>query len=206
LEFLIVRQEGSLKTLAKRCDTLEKTKLYLSYQEQQTVSFGNGRKRITSIKWFNGERIGDQEVHVIRFSEKEYDSDGNLVWQYKTEWLSSRRISKRNCFHIAKIARQRADHEDLHNTLKNRGFNAKHDYARRDANASLIWKLLMFVAFLIFELFSCTTAAQKSKGSSSWRNFAEGLLTDLLRESWEDLASSSLCKERMQFRWNFSGH
>ena len=101
----------------------------------------------------------------------------------------------------------RADHEDLHNSLKNRGFNAKHDYARKDSTASLIWKLLMFVAFWIFEMFSCTVVAQESKGSSSWKNFAKDLLTDLLREPWEILECSPyLLKTRIQFRFNFFEH
>jgi len=207
LPFLIVRQEGSLKNLAKRCDKLEQIEVYQSYQVQKTDSLKNGGKLETTLRWFNGERVGDQEVHVIRFLELKHPSDGSSSKWYKTEWLSSQRVSKRNCFSLVKIARQRADHEDLHNTLKNRGFNAKHDYARRDANAALIWKLLMFVAFWIFELFSCTVAAQDSKGSSSWKSFARDLLIDLIREPWEILATSlSLCKERMQFRWNFSGH
>ena len=207
LEFLIVRQEGSLKNLAKRCDTLEKTELYQAYRAQKTTSLKNGGKIATTIKWFNGERVGDQEVHVIRFLEITYDAQGRKIRCYKTEWLSSTKVFKRNCFDLAGAARRRADHEDLHNTLKNRGFNGKHDYARRNANASLVWKLLMFVAFWIFEIFSCTKLAQESKKSSSWRNFAKDLLTDLLRESWEALAESpSLCKERVQFRFNFSGH
>ena len=207
LEFLIVRQEGSLKNLAKRCDTLEKTELYKSYHAKKTILLKNEKKVVTTIKWFNGERIGNQEVHVIRFLEIQYDAQGQETRCYKTEWLSSARVFKRNCFDLAKAARRRADHEDLHNTLKNRGFNGKHDYARKDANALLVWKLLMFVAFWIFEIFSCTKLAQESKGTSSWRSFAKDLLTDLLREPWEDLAcSSSFCKDRLQFRFNFSGH
>jgi hypothetical protein len=58
--------------------------------------------------------------------------DGVWVHKYthphaKTEWLSSIRVFKGNCFILAKLGRMRADHEDLHNTLKNRGFAAKHD-------------------------------------------------------------------------------
>lgn len=205
--FLIVRQEGSLKNLAKRCDALEKNEVYLSYQAGKTTPLKNGGKVVTSVKWFNGEYVGNQEVHVIRFLEVTYDAKGVQTSCYKTEWLSSKRVTRQNCFKLAATARRRADHEDLHNTLKNRGFNAKHDYARGNANAMLIWKLLMFVAFWIFELFSSTTLAQESKGSCSWKSFAKELLIDLLRESWEELSlSPSLRKTRIQFRWNFSQH
>ncbi|MBM3199131.1 MAG: hypothetical protein FJZ58_07775 [Chlamydiae bacterium] len=207
LDFLIVRQEGSLKKLAKHCDELEGTKFYESYRLQETVELEGGEKVVRSYKWFNGERVGDQEVHILRFEEVRYDEQREVRKRFKTEWLSSVRIYKYNCASLAKAARKRADHEDLHNTLKNRGFNAKHDYARSNANGSIVWKLLMFVAFWIFELFSCTVLAQKSRGSSSWRMFAKELLTDLLRESWENLSRApSLAKEHMQFRFDFSGH
>jgi hypothetical protein len=206
IAFLIVRQEGSLKKLAKRCDSLEKKEVYLFYQTQKTTALRKG-KVVTTVKWFNGEYVGSQEVHVIRFLEVTYNAEGLQTGCYKTEWLSSRRVSKNNCLSLVETARRRADHEDLHNTLKNRGFNAKHDYARRNANVSLIWKLLMFVGFWIFELFSCTVLAQKCNGCCSWKSFAKSLLIDLLRESWEAIAlSPSLCKEHIQFRWNFSQH
>ncbi len=41
-------------------------------------------------------------------------------------------------FSLATRARMRADHEAIHNTLKNRGFAAKHDYARANPQTWLI--------------------------------------------------------------------
>jgi hypothetical protein len=206
-EFMIVRQEGSLKKLAEHCDVLEGSEIYKGYRAKETISLKNGGKSVRSIKWFNGERAGDQEVHVIRFVEEEYNSEGVLIKYFKTEWLSSKRVNKNNCFKLVQKARRRADHEDLHNTCKNRGFHAEHDYARKDPNASLIWKLLLFVAFWIFELFSCTKLAQTGRGSDSWKNFSRELLVDIQREHWELVrCSPSLAKERLQFRFNFSGH
>lgn len=207
LEFSIVRQDGSLKNLGKRCDLLEENKIYDSYQKEHVENYKNGSKTITKIRWFNGEHIGDEEIHVIRFLEKKYDSKGNETKCYKTEWVVSQRVTNSNCFSLVELSRRRADHEDLHNTLKNRGFNAKHDYARSNANATLIWKMLMFVAFWIFEFFSCTTAAQESKGKCSWKKFAKELLTDLIRETWETLRDSPWLKnQKIQFRWDFSAH
>ena len=125
--------------------------------------------------------------------------------RFKTEWLISIKITKENCFKLAKRGRMRADHEDLHNTLKNRGFAANHDYARTNPNACLIWKMLMFVAFWVFELFSFTKLAQESKGLGSWTALARELLADLQKVDWEKLAASpSLQKKQMQFRFNFS--
>ncbi len=211
-DHLIVRQEGSLKKVAAQCNQLEKTDIYKKHNHAKEIEqLRNGGHIMRTIKWFNQVCVGDEFTHVMRFEEIEYDSKGNIATNskgkskhFKTEWLSSVRICKDNGFILAKRGRMRAEHEDLHNTLKNRGFAAKHDYARANYNACLIWKLLMFVAFWIFELFSCTKLAQESKGSLSWMALAAELLSDLKKVPWSILSlSPSLQKEKIQFRFNF---
>jgi hypothetical protein len=210
--FLIVRQVGSLKKVAEQCDSLEKTDIYKEhYQTKKVMKLKGGGRIEQTIKWFNRVAVGDEFVNVIRFEEIEYDSEGNIAKnskgkekRFKTEWLSSVRVHKGNCFKLAQRGRSRADHEDLHNSLKNRGFAARHDYARANPNACLIWKLVMFVAFWIFELFSCTKLAQASKGTGSWMALAKELLSDLQKIPWSVLSlSPSLQKENIQFRFNF---
>jgi hypothetical protein len=213
-EYLIVRQVGSLKNVAKQCDGLEKTDIYkISYSKKNIINLKNGGKIEQTIKWFNRVTVGKETfTNVIRFEEIEYNADGTIAKdekgkekRFKTEWLSSVNIHQGNCFALVKSARRRADHEDVHNSLKNRGYAAKHDYARANPNACLIWKIAMFVAFFIFELFSFTKLAQESKGSGSWVALAEELLADLTKVPWEILSlSPSLQQENMQFRFNFS--
>jgi hypothetical protein len=208
-EYLIVRQEGSLKTVGRKCNELEGSKLYQqSYQAHETIKLNNGWTIERTVKWFNRVTVGKQSyTNVLRLEEIVKDKDGNPVKKkyFKTEWLCSTYIHKDNCFGLVKRGRMRADHEDLHNSLKNRGYAAKHDYARANPNAWLIWKILMFVAFWIFELFSFTTLAQKSKGPSSWMAFAKELFSELLLIPLEMIAlSPSLKKEKIQFRFNFS--
>jgi len=208
-DYLIVRQEGSLKTVGRKCDELEASKLYQeSYQAHETIKLKNGSTIERTVKWFNRVTVGKKSyTNVLRLEEIVKDANGNSVKNkyFKTEWLCSIQIHKGNCFAVVKRGRMRAAHEDLHNSLKNRGYAAKHDYARANPNAWLIWKMLMFVAFWIFELFSFTTLAQKSKGSSSWMAFAKDLFSDLLKIPWEIITlSPSLKKEKIQFRFNFS--
>lgn len=213
-EYLIVRQVGSLKNVAKQCDDLEKTKLYATaYKMSEIIKLKNGGRKKQTLNWFNNITAGDESfTNVIRFEEIEYNADKTIAKdendkekRFKTEWLSSIKIHKNNCFALVKSGRMRADHEDLHNTLKNRGYAAKHDYARANPNACLIWKLAMFVAFFIFEIFSCTTLAQESKGSGSWIALGKELLADLTKVPWSILSlSPSLQKKNMQFRFNFS--
>lgn len=213
-EYLIVRQVGSLKKVAKQCEGLEQTELYqMSYQEKNITKLKNGHTIEQTIKWFNKVTVGkDSFTNVMKFEEIEFDAVGDVVKdekgkekRFKTEWLSSVYIHKGNCFSLAKFGRMRADHEDLHNELKNRGYAAKHDYARSNPNAWLIWKLVMFVAFWVFELFSFTKLAQASKRSGSWMALARELLADLTKVPWETLSlSPSLQQTNMQFRFNFS--
>jgi hypothetical protein len=208
-DYLIVRQEGSLKTVGRKCDELEGSVLYQeSYQAHETIELKNGSTIERTVKWFNQVTVGKESyTNVLRLEEIVKDADGNPVKKkyFKTEWLCSTQIHKKNCFALVKRGRMRAAHEDLHNSLKNRGYAAKHDYARANPNTWLIWKILMFVAFWIFELFSFTTLAQKSKGPSSWMAFAKDLFSDLLKVHWEIIMlSPSLKKEKIQFRFNFS--
>ena len=208
-EYLIVRQEGSLKTVGRKCDELEDSEFYQqSYQSNEAIKLKNGGTVERTIKWFNRVTVGKESyTNVIRFEEVVRDAEGKRIHKktFKTEWLCSIPITKNNCFILATRARMRADHEDLHNSLKNRGFAAKHDYARANPNAWLIWKILMFVAFWIFELFSFTTLAQGSKASSSWMAFARELFSELVKVPWKVITlSPSLKKEKIQFRFNFS--
>jgi hypothetical protein len=203
---------GSLKNVAKQCDGLAKTDIYKEhYQAKETVRLPNGGRVDRTIRWFNKVSVGEEFTNVIRFEEIEYDATGKIAKNskgkkkvFKTEWLSSIRVRIGNCFKLTERGRMRADHEDLHNTLKNRGFAAKHDYARANPNACLIWKLVMFVAFWIFEFFSCTELAQEAKGTQSWMALAQGLLSDLQKVPWSILSlSPSLQKTHMQFRYKF---
>ncbi len=196
-----------LKTVAKKCDELEQTELYQkSFQLQKTIKLKNGSIIEQTVKWFNQVTVGKKAyTNVLRFVEVIKNPKGEVLKYFKTEWLTSTKITRNNCFTLPQRGRMRADHEDIHNTLKNRGFDAKHDYARVNPHTCLIWKLLMFVAFWIFELFGFTSLARIAKGSRSWIDFAKDLLSDLAKVPWEKIAlSPSLQKERIQFRFVFN--
>jgi hypothetical protein len=95
-------------------------------------------------------------------------------------------------------------HEDMHNTLKNRGFDAKYDYARTKPNCMVVWKLLMFIALAVDQLFSFTALAIEAKGTRSCMKFARDLLQQLVEVSWGVISGSLvLQKKKMQFRFIF---
>ena len=214
-DHLITRQTGSLKNVKKQCDERERSDLQKKwYSKERTIKSPGGGKIVQSIQWFNSIYVdGELVVHVMRFEEIHYDANGKSVRRadgkdkrFKTEWLSSTRISDSNCFDLMTVGRMRADQEDLHNTLKNRGFAATHEYAYANPIAWIVWKLVMFVAFWIFELFSFTRAAQEGKGPFlSWHDFAWELFAELTQIPIERLLlAPSLQKENLQFRLEFS--
>ena len=212
-DHLITRQTGSLKSIGKQCDERKKHQFQKKwYSEERTIQLPGGGKTVQSIEWFNSIYVDEGLfVNVIRFEETHYGVDGKIIRRadkkekrFKTEWLCSVQITKHNCFALMEVARMRADQEDLHNTLKNRGFAAKHEYAYANPTAWIVWKLLMFVAFWIFELFSFTFSARENKGESSWHDFAWELFAELTQISIERLLlAPSLQKKRLQFRLEF---
>jgi len=204
-DYLIVRKEKSLKLLGKHCDELERTELYQKAYAFKEIE-QQGKIKITrQARWFNHEALGKEAyTNVLRFEEFHEMPNGTTQTMYKGEWLSGRQIGKINCFARAKRGRMRWEHEDLHNTAKNRGFDAMHDMARTDFNLWLVWKMMLFIAFSIFELFRCTTLAQEACKKRSWMKFSKDLLQQLVEVAWEVIAISPILqKENIQFRYSF---
>ena len=205
--YFIVRQDESLKNVGRQCDELEVTELYQkSYYNKRIVKLKNGGEIEQKIKWFNKVTVGKETfTNVLRFEEMKKNKAGTVIDTYKNEWLSEEKIHKNNCFDLAARGRLRfSGHEDMHNSLKNRGFDAKHDYARTDPNRMIIWKLLMFVAFGVMELFSFTALAREAKGTRSWMKFSKDLLQELVGNSCGIIyASESIQKKKMQIRFIF---
>ena len=92
----------------------------------------------------------------------------------------------------------------IYNTLKNRGFDAKHDYARANPNGMVIWKLLMFVALFVDQLFSITRLGINARGIRSLMKFAKDLLQQLVEVPWGAIVNSPILQnEKRQFRFCF---
>ncbi len=204
--YLIVFKDTVLPTLVKKCDELEKTEIYQKHYANRETIHEKNRVMQREAKWFNKVATGeDMFTNVLRFKEEVKNSDGSLEASYKGAWLYSKSIFGHNCFKIVTRARSRWDHEDLHNTCKNREFDIKHDLARADPNLLLVWKMMVFIAFFVFELFKCTTIAIKARKKRSLMGFAKSLLSDLLKIYWSVIAASPILKKpRVQFRFSFS--
>lgn len=67
-----------------------------------------------------------------------------------------------------------------------------------------IWKLMLFIAFSVFELFICLKLVQDACERRSWMKFSRDLLHQLVYEDWGEISNSPILqKEKVQFRFCF---
>jgi len=203
--YIIVLKDTVQKKLNKHCDGLGKTEIYQKhYTHQETTPTTKGTI-IKKAAWFNVVEMGDEVfTNVLRFEERIIKSDTSSNSLYKGAWLCSGRIFHNNCFKMAKRGRSRWNHENLHNTCKRRGFNIEHDMARSNPNLLIIWKIMVFIAFFMMELFFCTTIAQNLQKARSHMKFSKDMLQQFVELPWKAISMARiLLKRRVQFRFHF---
>lgn len=204
-EYIIVRKEASLRTLAQDCDGQAKLPNHRKNCVKTVRSINLASVIEQKYEWFNSVDIGEEPkevltTNVLRFSETT-TKDGEAK-SYKGEWLFSWRLSAKTCESSARQARIRWEEEDVFNTLKNRGFNLGHDYSR-DPRSCFNWQALAFFAFGIFELFRFSDAVQQ-RCDLPQITLAEKLQGQLLHRPTQELFSIRCLTVRIQFRYNFS--
>jgi hypothetical protein len=204
-EYKIVLKDN-LKTVRQKCDELANLDFYKkSYAHKQKIKDKN-KLILKNAAWFNNIQIEkDLFINVLRFSEEKKDENDQIISSYNGEWLCSKKTTQVNCFKEAQIARLRWLHEDVHNTLKNRGFNIKHDMSRKSPNLLIFWKIMIFIALFVFEIFRYSTIAIKCRKNLSFTQFAINLMHQLLKFSWDKIRDSPfLIKSKVQFRYVFA--
>jgi len=199
--YIIVRKDACLPLLAKECD--EKA-VQSSHKKNFTRRCqGNHEGWLIEQKyaWFNSMYLGDGvSTNVLRFWETR-TKEGKKNECYKCEWLFSWRLSTNSCELAARQARARWEIEDCFNTLKNRGYNFKHDYSR-NPRSCFNWQGLALFAFGIFELFRFSEAV-KQRGDWAQSTLSEKLIGQLLYRPTEELFAPQHLLKKIQFRYHF---
>lgn len=202
--YIIVRKDGCLPSLAKDCNGQAKLRNHRKNNVKKCQKVHQNWMIEQKYEWFNSVDLGTDldetlKTNVLRFGETKV-KDGEIK-SYKCEWLFSWRLSAKTCEISALQARSRWEEEDLFNTLKNRGFNLKHDFSR-DPRSLCNWQGLAFFAFGVFELFRFSETVKK-KCDFPQSTLSEKLLTQLLGRPTSELFSTSHLSIRVQFRYNF---
>jgi hypothetical protein len=94
-------------------------------------------------------------------------------------WVTDLRVNKRNVFHLMRGGRARWKIEnETFNTLKNQGYNFEHNYGHGEQNLSVVFAMLMMLAFLVDQ--------------------AQQLCCALFQAVWAKLGSKRMLWERLR--------
>jgi hypothetical protein len=115
----------------------------------------------------------DVRVHFIEYWEIGADKVQHF------SWVTDMRVHKRNVFHLMRGGRARWKIEnETFNTLKNQGYNFEHNYGHGEQNLSVVFAMVMMLAFLVDQ--------------------TQQLCCALFRAVWTKLGSKRLLWERMR--------
>jgi hypothetical protein len=203
-EYIIVLKDN-FKKVRHKCDEFSNLEFYKkSYAFNQKIK-SNNKSILKKHAWFNNVEVEENlYTNVLRFQEEFIDENNQSTLEYSGEWICSKKIFKENCLKLAHIGRLRWNHEDVHNTLKNRGFDIKHDMARKNPNLQIFWKIINFISLFVFEIFRHTLIAKKHRKNLSLKQYAIDLLHQLLKFSWDKIRDAPILKKsKIQFRYVF---
>jgi hypothetical protein len=114
----------------------------------------------------------------VRVNFIEYWEIGEAKVQHFS-WVTDLRVSKRNVYHLMRGGRARWKIEnETFNTLKNQGYNFEHNYGHGEQHLSVVFAMLMMLAFLVDQ--------------------AQQLCGALFQAVWAKLGSKRLLWERMR--------
>jgi len=84
-------------------------------------------------------------------------------------WVTDLRVSTRNVYKLMRGGRARWKIEnETFNTLKNQGYNFEHNYGHGEQHLSVVFAMLMMLAFLVDQSSSCAVPYSEPSG----RNWA----------------------------------
>jgi hypothetical protein len=196
LKFIVT--EDSLSSNAPHIETLQDHNLHYilgvkegdhAYLFQQVAAAAHAG-RVTSyerhdraaglvhrVRFLNDVPLNASHAEV-RVNFIEYWEIGQNKVQHFS-WVTDLRVNKRNVFHLMQggRARWKIDNETF-NTLKNQGYHFEHNYGHGEQNLSVVFAMLMMLAFLVDQ--------------------AQQLCCAFFRAVWAKLGSKRLLWERMR--------
>lgn len=202
MEFMIVRKEGSMKTVGQDCDGLAQISEHKTACRLEETATENGGKVKRSWFFFNDIEYQNSKLNILRFDERILDKNGFQTFHVHWEWIVSWKLTKRNVAVTASRGRMRWLEEDLFNSLKNRGFEIKHDYSRH-SNAQIIWSILIMIAFLVTELFVLLNQVMQIKKNRSIKDFMRSVFADFCKLC-QIVFEAPILNRKTQFRYCFA--
>src|SRR4029450_10511377 len=128
------------------------------------------------LHYILGVKAGD---HAYLFEQVQVAEHTGRYKPIQFSWVTALRVSKRNVFHLMRGGRARWKIEnETFNTLKNQGYNFEHNYGHGEQHLSVVFAMLMMLAFLVDQTLQLCCA--------------------LFQAVWAKLGSKRLLWERMR--------
>jgi len=119
-------------------------------RERETILTWNEGQRRCEIAYVNqlplNESNQDLLINYLQYSE--YDENGERVKHFS--WITDFHITRGNARLLVRGGRARWKIEnETFNTLKNQGYHYEHNYGHGEQNLSVVFAMLMMLAFLV---------------------------------------------------------
>src|SRR5918911_385341 len=172
LHYILGVKEGDHAYLFQQVQAAEHAGRVTSYERHDRAAGAVHRFRFVNDVPLNASHV-EVRVNFIEY----WESSATKVQHFS--WVTDLRVSKRNVFHLMRGGRARWKIEnETFNTLKNQGYNFEHNYGHGTQNLSVVFAVLMMLAFLVDQ--------------------AQQLCCALFQAVWAKLGSKRLLWERMR--------
>jgi hypothetical protein len=143
LHYILGVKEGDHTYLFQQVQAAEHAGRVTYYERHDRAAGVVHRFRFVNDMPLNAART-DVRVHFIEYWEVGDDKSQHF------SWVTDLRVSKRNVYHLMRGGRARWKIEnETFNTLKNQGYNFAHNYGHGEDNLSVVFAMLMMLAFLV---------------------------------------------------------
>ncbi len=172
LRYLLGVKEGDHAYLFKQVQAAEHAGRVTYYERHDRAAGVVHRFRFVNDVPLN-ESHTDVRVNFIEY----WEIGDNKVQHFS--WVTDLRVSTRNVYRLMRGGRARWKIEnETFNTLKNQGYNFEHNYGHGEQNLSVVFAMLMMLAFLVDQ--------------------AQQLCCALFQAVWAKLGSKRMLWERMR--------
>src|SRR5437867_1842576 len=143
LHYILGVKEGDHAYLFQQVQAAEHAGRVTSYERHDRAAGVVHRFRFVNDMPLNAANT-DVRVHFIEYWEIGEDKVQHF------SWVTDLRVSKRNVYHLMRGGRARWKIEnETFNTLKNQGYHFEHNYGHGEHNLSVVFAMLMMLAFLV---------------------------------------------------------
>src|SRR6266850_4441022 len=143
LHYILGVKEGDHAFLFQQVQAAEHAGRVTYYERHDRAAGLVHRFRFVNDLPLNGSRT-DVRVNFIEYWEMSQDQVQHF------SWVTDLRVSKRTVYKLMRGGRARWKIEnETFNTLKNQGYNFEHNYGHGEQNLSVVFAMLMMLAFVV---------------------------------------------------------